>query len=382
MREYNDEQLMLQESVRKLMERWAPRDYLRRIDSEAQYPYELYEKFAEAGLFRMPFPEEYGGLGGDVIDLAIIARELSRKSFDVFTAWGTVVFTTLTLLKFGSEEQKSQLIPEVLAGKRRMSVSITEPGAGSDVGAMKTSARPQGNGWVVNGQKVFSTAAGAKNNIIQLYARTDAAVRHQDGISLFLVPNDLPGVTLRNLDMLGRRGTGTYEVFFDDVHLPADALVGEVNRGWRYLLAGLQLERLTTSAGYCGGMEGVIDLALNYAKERKQFGRPIGEFQAIGHMLADMRTDFDAGSLLMWRAAEKLRSGEDALLEVSTAKLFCSEAYVRLANMGMQILGGYGYTREFDMQQHFRDSRSTTIGAGSSQMQRNIIAGLMGLKLR
>lgn len=382
MRKYTDEQTMLQGTVRKLMERHAPRDYLRRIDRDAEYPYALYDAFVEAGLLRMPFPEEYGGLGGDVIDLAIIAQELSRKSYDGFTAWATVVFTAMTLVKFGSREQKSRLIPDVLSGRVRMSVSITEPGAGSDVSAIKTSAHRDGSGWIVNGQKVFSTAAGAKDNIIHLYAKTDATVRHQDGISLFLVPNDLPGLTCRKLDMLGRRGTGTYEVFFDDVCLPEDALVGEVNRGWNYLLGGLQLERLTTTAGYCGAMQGVIDLALNYAKERKQFGRPIGEFQAIGHMLADMQTDADAGSLLMWRAAEKLKSGENALHEVSTAKLFCSEAYIRLANMGMQILGAYGYTLEYEMQQHFRDARSTTIGAGSSQMQRNIIAGLMGLKMR
>ena len=382
MRKYTDEQTMLQDTARKLMERHAPRDYLRRIDRDAEYPYALYDAFVEAGLLRMPFSEEYGGLGGDVIDLAIIAQELSRKSYDGFTAWATVVFTAMTLVKFGSQEQKSRLIPDVLSGKIRMSVSITEPGAGSDVGAIKTSARRDGNIWIVNGQKVFSTAAGAKDNIIHLYAKTDAAARAQDGISLFLVPNDLPGLICRKLDMLGRRGTGTYEVFFDDVRLPEDSLVGEVNRGWNYLLGGLQLERLTTTAGYCGAMQGVIDLALNYAKERKQFGRPIGEFQAIGHMLADMQTDADAGSLLMWRAAEKLKSGENALHEVSTAKLFCSEAYIRLANMGMQILGAYGYTLEYEMQQHFRDARSTTIGAGSSQMQRNIIAGLMGLKMR
>ena len=382
MRKYTDEQTMLQDTARKLMERHAPRDYLRRIDRDAEYPYALYDAFVEAGLLRMPFSEEYGGLGGDVIDLAIIAQELSRKSYDGFTAWATVVFTAMTLVKFGSQEQKSRLIPDVLSGKIRMSVSITEPGACSDVGAIKTSARRDGNIWIVNGQKVFSTAAGAKDNIIHLYAKTDAAARAQDGISLFLVPNDLPGLICRKLDMLGRRGTGTYEVFFDDVRLPEDSLVGEVNRGWNYLLGGLQLERLTTTAGYCGAMQGVIDLALNYAKERKQFGRPIGEFQAIGHMLADMQTDADAGSLLMWRAAEKLKSGENALHEVSTAKLFCSEAYIRLANMGMQILGAYGYTLEYEMQQHFRDARSTTIGAGSSQMQRNIIAGLMGLKMR
>ncbi len=201
-------------------------------------------------------------------------------------------------------------------------------------------------------------------------------------MSLFLVDNNAPGVELRKLNMLGRRCTGTYEIFFTDVRVPQERLIGGENNGWQVVLAGLQVERITSTSGYIGGMQAILDLALDYAKERKQFGRPIGTNQAIAHLLADMQTELEASRLLMWRAAWQLASGKDALKEISMAKLFASEAYARMANNGMQIMGAYGYNMEFDMQRHFRDARSATIGAGTSQMQRNLIAGLMGLKVQ
>ena len=199
---------------------------------------------------------------------------------------------------------------------------------------------------------------------------------------MFLVPNDAPGLKLRKLDMLGRRCVGTYEIFFDGVNVSPAALVGGENRGWECLLSGLQIERITAAAGYCGGAQAVVDLALEYAGTRKQFGRPIGTFQAIGHMLADMQTEVEVARTMIWRAAWMVAKGKEALREISMAKLFVSETYAKVANLGMQILGAYGYNMEFDMQRHFRDSRSSTIAAGTSQVQRNIIAGLMGLKVQ
>jgi alkylation response protein AidB-like acyl-CoA dehydrogenase len=196
---------------------------------------------------------------------------------------------------------------------------------------------------------------------------------------VFLVENNTPGIECRKLDMLGRRGTGTYEVFFEDVRVPAERLLGEVNQGWSYLLSCLQTERVLTSAGYVGSGQKVVDLATSYAKERRQFGRAIGEFQAISHMVADMQTEVEAARMLVYKAAGRLSNGLDALREVSMAKLFGSETYAKVSNQGMQIMGAYGYSMEYEMQRHFRDARSTTVGAGSSQMQRNTIASTMGL---
>jgi len=166
------------------------------------------------------------------------------------------------------------------------------------------------------------------------------------------------------------------------VRVPAGRLVGGENNGWDCVLSGLQVERICTAAGNCGASQAAFDLALAYAKERVQFGRPIGTNQAIAHMLANMETEIDAARTLMWRAAWMVSTGQDALREITMAKLFCSELYVKVANMGMQIMGGYGYSMEYDMQRHYRDARSATIAAGSSEMQRNVLAGLMGLKVR
>jgi len=377
--DFTEEQNMLRDSVRKMLDRIATPEYIKDTDVNARYPYEVYDAFIEMGLISMAFPEEYGGLGGDVMDFAIISEELGRKSYDMLGAYATSVFNGLNLLHNGSEAQKRYFLPKLMSGEIRMSISMTEPDAGSDAGAMRATARREGNEWVINGQKVFATAAGAKNNIISVYVKTDLNVHYKDGISLFLVDNTLPGVNLRKLDTLGRRSLGTYEIFFDNVRVPADRLVGEPNRGWHYMLAGLQLERLATTAGYSGAAQNVVDQAVAYASERKQFGKPIGNFQSIAHMLADMQTEVEASRLLLWHAAWQLANGKDALKALSMAKLFGSETYVKAANTGMQIMGGYGYIMEFDMQRHYRDARSTTITAGTSQMQRNIIAKLMGL---
>lgn len=378
---FTQEQALLRDSVRGMLDRIATPEYLRRCDEEPRYPYELYQAFVEMGLLRLPFPEAVGGLGGSITDFAIVSEELGRTSYDVLGAYGLGVFNGLNLLQHGSDSQKQRWLPALFSGEVRMSISMTEPGAGSDAGAMRTRARQVGDDWIISGQKVFATGAGADRNVINLYART-AEGPPKDGISLFLVDRDAPGLTLRKLDTLGRRSLGTYEIFLDEVRVPGDRLVGEPHQGWRYMLSGLQLERLMTSAGYCGAAQAAVDLARNYALEREQFGRPIGSFQSIAHMLADMQTAVDASRLLMWHAAWKLQRGDDALMAIAQAKLFGSETYAQVANQGMQIFGGYGYMMEFDMQRHYRDARSTTITAGTSQIQRNLIASAMGLKTR
>ena len=378
---FTDEQVVLRETVRKLMDEHAPLKYLRRLDREQAYPGDLYEEWVKAGFLSMPFPEAYGGLGGSVLDMVIIAEELSRRSADLVMAYAGSVFCGLNILRKGSEEQKRHWLPKLLSGDIKMSISISEPDAGSDVGAIRTTAHRDGDNWIINGQKLWATGAAAKNNVINVYVKTDSNARYQEGMSLFLVDNHTPGVEMRKLDMLGRRCVGTYEVFLNDVRVPADRLVGGENKGWDVVLSGLQVERVTAAATACGGAQAVVDLALQYAKDRKQFGRPIGTFQAIAHMLADMQTEVEAARTLMWRAAWMVATGQNALREITMAKLFASETYVKVANMGMQILGGYGYSMEFDMQRYFRDSRAATIAGGSSQMQRNLLAGLMGLKV-
>lgn len=262
----------------------------------------------------------------------------------------------------------------------RISVSITEPDAGSDVAGMKTSAKPDGDYFIINGQKVFSTAAQAKNNVITLYCLTDPGVSPRKGMSAFLVDNTTPGIEMRKLRTIGRWTLGTNEIFFTDVRVHKNRLLGKLNEGWKVLLSGLEYERIFTAAAYVGNAQTVVDEALTYALQRKQFGKEIGNFQVIAHMLADMQTEVDAARLLIYRAGWLHAEGKPCLKEVSMAKLAGSEAFVKVANQGMQILGGYGYIMEYNMQRYFRDSRICTISAGTSQIQRNIIARQMGLR--
>ncbi|MDB5452531.1 MAG: hypothetical protein JWO33_1109 [Caulobacteraceae bacterium] len=380
--EFTESQVLLRDAVRKMMDRLATPAYLDRLDREQAYPEELYRAWLEMGLISMPFPEEYGGLGGGVVEMLIIAEELSRRSYDLYAAFGGAAFLGLGLLKNGSEAQRREWLPRLLAGEIKFTLCMSEPEAGSDLAALRTSAELVGDEWVINGTKVWATGAGAPNNVIQLYARTDPTAPTPQALSLFLVENDRPGVTLRKLDMLGRRCVGTYEVTFDNVRVPADRIVGGVNQAWKGMLACLNIERITGTAAYCGNAQGIIDLALAYAKERSQFGRPIGSNQVIAHMLADMQTEVAAAHALTWRAAAMVADGQEARQEVSMAKLFASETLVKVSNQAMQIFGANGYSMEYEMQRFFRDARSATIAGGTSQIQRNAIARDMGLKIK
>jgi alkylation response protein AidB-like acyl-CoA dehydrogenase len=379
--EFSEVQNLLRESVRKLVQKHAPPEYVRQHDRERTYPEELFQACAAAGLLGLPFPEEYGGAGGSLLDMVIVAEEIARVSADLVMCYSGNIFCGLNLLHKGSEEQKRTWLPKLFAGEIKFSISMSEPDAGSDIGAMRTTAVRDGNEWVIDGRKIWASMAGAKNNVISLYVKTDPEAHYRQGLSLFLVDNDAPGLGLRKLDMLGRRATGTYELLFDKVRVPPDRLVGGENRGWDVVMSGLQVERAASCAGNVGAAQGIVDLATQYAKDRKQFGRPIGSNQAIAHMLADMATEVEAARTLMWRAAWLASNGKQALREITMAKLFTSETYVKVADLGMQVFGGFGYCAEFDMERHYRDARAATIAAGTSQIQRNLIASLMGLKV-
>jgi alkylation response protein AidB-like acyl-CoA dehydrogenase len=377
---FTEEQELMRDSVIKLMQRAAPPELVRRHDRDPTFPYALYDAWVEAGLLKLPFPEDVGGLGASAVDVALVVEELSRVSTDLCMAYSGSVFCGLNILRHGTAEQKRHWLPRVMAGAVKLAIGISEPDAGSDVGALKTFARRDGDRWIVNGQKLWTTGAGLKGSVISTYVRTDREAHYRNGLSLLLIDNDMPGVELRKLDMLGRRCIGTYEVFFRDVEVPADRLIGGVNRGWDALMSGLQYERAVSAAGSLGGARAALELAVSYARERVQFGRPIGSFQAIGHALADLATEVDAARLLTWRAAWLVATGRDALREITMAKLFASETYVKAANLGVQVMGAYGLNAELDMQRHFRDAKSATIAAGTSETQRNLIANLIGLK--
>jgi alkylation response protein AidB-like acyl-CoA dehydrogenase len=376
------EQKMLRESIQQLNARHSPRDYIRQLDRDHAYPYELYQAWVDAGLIGVAFPEQYGGTGGSLLDLALVVEEIAYNSIDFQMAFGGTLFCGLNILRKGTQEQKEYWLPKIISGERRMSISISEPGAGSDVGAITSRAIKSGTDFIVTGQKIWNTGAGARDVTLNAYVRTDMSVSAREGMSLMLIDNDAAGVECRKLDMLGRRCTGTYEVFYNEVRVGPERIVGGLNKGWECLLSGLQVERIVSAAGNCGAAQAAVDLASAYAKERQQFGRPIGSNQSIAHMLADMQTETAAARALLWHAAGLAEAGDDAFKDITMAKLKAAETYVSVASMGMQIMGGFGYSREFDMERHYRDSRASTIAAGTSQIQRNLIAGMMGHKVR
>ena len=378
---FTDDQKALRVLARELMDTHGSLEYIRKLDATQSYPYELYQQWIESGLLSVPFPEEYGGIGGSVTDMTIITEEIARSSGDLQMAFGASTFCGLNIVRKGTEEQKQYWLPKLLDGSVKMAISISESDAGSDVGSMRTRAVRDGDHYVINGTKLWTTGGGAEGAVLNVYCITDATVRYNKGMSLILVENNAPGVKLRKLDMLGRRCTGTYEINFENVRVPIDRCIGGENNGWDCILGGLQIERVVSTAGNCGSAQACVDLAVGYSRERVQFGHPIGTNQAIAHMLADIQTEVDAARVLMWRAAWMVDQKMDALREISMAKLMSSETYVKAANLGMQVFGGYGYNMEYDMQRHYRDCRSTTIAAGSSQMQRNIIANKLGLKI-
>jgi alkylation response protein AidB-like acyl-CoA dehydrogenase len=377
-----EEQVMLQDSVRKLMSRVATPEYCRETIKAKAFPHKLYDAFIEAGLMALPFPEEYGGMGGSLVDTALVQKEINKTSADLAMSFGGATFCGLNILRMGTEAQKQKWLPPLISGEIKLSIGLSEPDAGSDLTAIRTSAVRDGDHWVINGLKTWQTMAGVKDNVICLYVKTDPAAHYRNGMSLILVPNTTPGVTCRKLDLLGCYCTGTYEVTFDNVRVPVENIIGEVNKGWDCLLSGVTEERAVVAACDVGSALGVVEMTIEYAKERKQFGRPIGTNQAIAHMIADMKTEVFAARALMWNAVWAAEHKAPGALEMVTmAKMFAAETYVKVSNQAMQIFGGNGYSTEYPIERHYRDSRIHTVAAGSSQMLRNLIAGLNGMKV-
>jgi alkylation response protein AidB-like acyl-CoA dehydrogenase len=302
---------------------------------------------------------------------------LAKYGFDFSTGLMVATFTAMNVEKFGTPEQKERYIQPFLDGDIRFSISISEPGAGSDAASTKTRARRDGNGWVVNGQKLWCSGAAADNAILAMLTRTDPDAPKHKGLSVFLIPNDTEGLDIRKLPTMARRATGTTEIFVDDAKLPADALLGTENDGWKIITDHLELERVAVAAAYVGNAQTAVDDALRYAHERIQFDKPIFDFQVIRHMLADMQTQVDAARLLVYRAASLAAAKTPCMREVSMAKLYASETLQTVTRNGMQILGGHSMLPDADMERYFREGMQSTIGGGTSQIQRTLIAKTM-----
>jgi isovaleryl-CoA dehydrogenase len=336
----------------------------------------LYRKIAELGWLGVTIPEEYGGSDGGMLDACLFMEETSRGLAPV-GGYATTLIVAGATQRFGTDAQKRDVLGGIARGDVE-AIAMTEPEAGSDVGSLTTAAERVNGGFVIRGQKVFCSNARIARQILVVCRTTKGEDKHQ-GLSMIWIPTDAANLRIDPIQTMGGRETA--HLYLDEVEAPEDALLGDVDQGWTQLMAGLNVERLILAATMLGIGQRAFDDALAYVKERRQFGRPIGSFQALQHRLADLATELEAARLLTYWVASKVDEDPDRMLprEASMVKLFVTETGQKAALEGMQMMGGYGYSSEFDMERLVRATLVSTIYGGTSEIQRNIIAKTLGL---
>lgn len=369
----NEEQQMIRRMVRDFAENEI-RPIAKEMDASEEFPWDVIRKMGTLGLMGLTIPEEYGGAGADTITYAIAVEEVSRMSGSVGITLAAHTSLGLDLIHhFGDEQQKRKYLPSLAAGKGLAAFGLTEPEAGSDAGAIKTTAVLDGDHWVINGQKTFITS-GSIADVVIVAAITDRAAGTR-GISNLIVEKDSPGFRPgHDEDKMGLRGSITSQLFFEDCRAPKENLLGAPGEGFKQFLITLDGGRISIGAMAVGLAQGALDAAAKYSKERVQFGQPIANFQAIQWMIADMATEIEAARLMVYRAAWLKDQGGRFTKEAAMAKLYASEAAERACYKAIQIHGGYGYSREYDVERIYRDNRLTAIGEGTSEIQRLVIA--------
>ena len=361
------------------------RDFVRRevepiaqeYDNEDIYPQQLIEPMREMGLFGITIPEEYGGLGLDHTTFATIFEELSRGWMSVSGIIGTHHVLAHIVANFGTDYQKEEFLPRLASGALRGGLALTEPDAGSDVQSGKTTARKDGEEYVINGTKMFITNA-EYGNVFAVMTKTDpnSQPRHR-GMSCFIVEKPNPGIRVgQHLDKLGYRGLDSSELIFDNCRVGSETLVGGVEgQGFKQVMAGLETGRINVAARAVGVATAAFDAAIKYAQQREAFGKPISQHQAIQIKLAEMATKIQAARLLTYDAAAKKDAGQERVdLEVGMAKLFASEVCGEVAMEAMRIHGGYGYIKDFNVERYYRDAPLMIIGEGTNEIQQLLIA--------
>ncbi|PRO65736.1 acyl-CoA dehydrogenase [Alkalicoccus urumqiensis] len=370
---FTDEQQMMQRMVHQFAEEKVQPETAR-MEREDRFPAEIVREMGELGLMGIPIPEKYGGAGMDVTSYILAIHEISRVSaalgviLSVHTSVGTY-----PILDFGTDAQKEHYLPKLASGEYLGAFALSESGAGSDAAAMKTTAVKKGDSYVLNGSKMWITNGGAADTYI-VFAKT-APDKGSRGITAFIVEKDMPGFhVLPREKKMGLHGSYTTPLSFEDLHVPEANRLGQEGEGFRIAMSNLDAGRIGIAAQALGIAEGALDAAAAYAKERKQFGRPIGDMQGIAFKLADMAVRVEAAKLLTYRAADLRTRGEKAGKEASMAKLFASETAMSTAIEAVQIFGGYGYTEDYPVERFFRDAKVTQIYEGTSEIQRIVLS--------
>ncbi len=370
-----DEQKLVQETARDFVDRELV-PHVREWEAKGEVPRSFYRKMADLGFLGAPVPDKYGGAGMDYVSFMLLVEEISRGSSSVRTT--VSVQTSLSessLLWFANEEQKKKWLIPLAKGDKFGAWAITEPQAGSDAGNLQTTARPEGDEWVLNGQKRF-ISNGNIADLVQVYARAPGSDRHE-GISLFMVPKETRGFKVTHVETtskLGLRASPTADLAFEDCRIPKENLIGKRGDGWNQAMKTLNSGRIGIAAGAVGVARAALEAATKYVKERKAFGRPIGDFQLIREMIAQSAVEIDAARLLTLRAAQMRDLGLDNTLEVSMAKLFGAQMAQRVTDWAIQVHGGYGFSGDFDVERYFRDARILGLYEGTNEIQKLIVA--------
>lgn len=376
--ELTKEQTMIKKMVRDFAETTIkPRAI--KIDTEATFPEDIFKQMGELGLLGIPFPETYGGSGGDTVAYALAVEEIARVCGSTGLSYAAAVSLGASpIYYFGTEEQKETFLKPLAEGKALGSFGLTEPNAGSDAGGTKTTATVDGNDYIINGEKCFITNANYAETII-VTAVTGKDERGKNIISAIIVPADTEGVsTKNNYDKMGVRGSDTAEIVLDNVRVPQKNLLGDPQKGFKQFLHTLDGGRISIGALGLGIAQASLEKSLQYAKERKQFGKTISNFQAIQFKLADMAMEVELARNMVHKVAWLKDQGEPFTKEAAFAKLYATETAVRSANQAIQILGGYGYMREYEVERYLRDAKLLEIGEGTSEIQRQVIARELG----
>ena len=376
---FTDEQRDFQAAIRDFAQREAgtseQRERLTQGYTEL-HSQETYEKLAELGWLGVSIDEAYGGSGGGMVDACIFLEETMRGLVPI-AGYGVSLIVAGAYERFGTEEQKQEILGGITAG-RVEAIAMSEPEAGSDVGNLSCKAERQNGGFVLNGQKTWISAAHIADHILVI-ARSDASGSKHDGLSMVSVPTDADGIEIRGIQTMG--GKEVNDVYLTDCHVPEERVLGQVDGGWMQLMAGLNVERLILAASALGIAQRAFDDVLAYIKERKQFGRPIGSFQTLKHRISDLATELECARLLVYDVARKVDADPNQMLprEASMAKLKTTELAKRVALEGMQMMGGYGYASEYDMERHVLTTLVMSIYGGTNEIQREIVAKTYGL---
>jgi len=376
-----EEQQMVKDTVRKFMEdKVAP--VAAENDKNCHFPRDIFKELADLGFMGTPIPEEYGGVGMDSISHAIVAEEIGRIDASMRGTYSVQVsLVSLPILKYANEEQKQKYLPKLVSGEWIGCFGLTEPDAGSNPAAMKATAVEDGDHYILNGNKMWITNGGIADLAI-VYAKTDPKAGAK-GITAFLVEKDFPGYSTQDIhDKLGLKASNTAELILEDCRVPKANVMGKLGEGFKIALGTLDFGRYTVASGCVGLAQGCIDICKKYVKERHQFGKPIGEFQLVQELIADMVVECEAARLLVYKAGDMKNKGLRSTRETSIAKYYASEMCNRVAYKAIQVHGGYGFSAEYDVERFYRDARVATLYEGTSQIQKLIIASfeLDGMK--